>query len=93
VRLVHLHGGELQVRWTWLPCWMALNPKTKEVVGREMRDLALLNGLTTRDEDLDRLHDWVRDRFCGLFPAFSGLGEYLDALSAVGQAESASESA
>ena len=83
MRLVQIRDEALEVRWTWLPYWLAVNPKLKAEVEREMRDAVLLGGVTTSPEDLDGLHSFVRDRLCRLFPAFPGLSQYLDALRAV----------
>ena len=83
MRLVQFQEGMLEIRWTWLPYWLAVNPKLKLEVEREMKDAVLLNGLTPSDEDLDALHTYVRDRFTKTFPAFPGLGAYLDAITLV----------
>jgi hypothetical protein len=83
MRLVQLRDGALEIRWTWLPYWLAVNPKLKTLVEREMRDAALLGGVTTSEADLDGLHDFVLRRLSALFPAFPGLREHLDGLRLV----------
>jgi len=90
MRLVQVRDGVLEVRWTWLPYWLAVNPKLKSEIEREMRDAVLLGGVTAEDSDLDGLHIFVRDRLSGLFPAFKGLRDYLDALKAVDEPREAS---
>lgn len=90
MRLIHLRDGALEIRWTWLPYWLAVNPKLKTLVERELHDAVLLCGVTTSDRDLDAMHDWVRDRLCALFPAFQGLGAYLDGLRHLAEPHGAS---
>jgi hypothetical protein len=80
MRLVTNDAGVLRVRWTWLPLWLSLNGSLKHVVGRQLRDVALLNGVTTDEEDLEAMHHWFVTRVCALYPAFSGLETYLNAL-------------
>lgn len=82
MRLVQLRGGVLEIRWTWLPFWLAVNPKLKADLEREMRDAVLMCGVTTKDEDLDRLHDWAVKRLGAWFP-FPGIALYLDAIKNV----------
>ncbi len=91
MKLVTVSGGVLQIRWQWLPCWLALNPQTKHVVGRELTDRVLLGGVTTSDEDVEAMSEWVRKRYAALFPAFPGLEEYLEALERVEPQEEATE--
>ncbi len=93
MRLVSVQKGVLHIQWQWLPCWLALNPLTKDVVAQELMDRVLLGGVTTSEEDLDAMSQWVKERFCALFPAFDGLGDYLEALRHVRQAEEPSEAA
>lgn len=83
MRLVQVRDGVLEVRWTWLPYWLAVNPKLKSEVEREMRDAVLLGGVTAEEADLDGLHVFVRDRLQTLFPTFQGLALYLDAVTSV----------
>lgn len=83
MRLVQLRDGALEIRWTWLPYWLAVNPRLKQTVEREMRDASLLCGATTSEADLDGLHEFVLRRLHQLFPAFPGLREHLDSLRLV----------
>ena len=83
MRAVHVHGGVLEVRWTWLPFWLAVHPHLMGVVNREMRDRVLLGGVSTSDSDLDALHDFVVERIVQLFPAFDGLDAHLHALKGI----------
>lgn len=93
MRLIHLRDGALELRWTWLPYWLAVNPKLKTLVERELHDAVLLCGVTTSVADLDAMHDWVRERLCGLFPDFPGLREHLDGLRHISEPHSASYTA
>lgn len=77
MRLVHVHGGVLQIRWTWLPFWLAVHPQLMADVDRELRDCVLLGGVTTAEEDLEAMHEFVIRRVEAHFPAFEGLGTYL----------------
>lgn len=83
MRLVQMRDGALEIRWTWLPYWLAVNPKLKTTVERELRDAVLLGGVTTSPADLDGCHDFVARRLSALFPAFPGLREHLDGLRLV----------
>jgi hypothetical protein len=86
VRLVQDQDGVLEISWTWLPFWLAVNPKLKEQVEREMRDGCLMGGVTNSEEDMDALHDFVVMRLQELFPSYGGLSEYLDGLKYVQEA-------
>lgn len=80
MRLVHIRDGALEVRWTWLPYWIAVHPKLKSDLEDELRDAALLSGATTAEADLDAMHVFVRDRLVRMFPIFPGLSTFLDGL-------------
>lgn len=88
MRLVHERDGVIEVRWTWLPFWLATNPKLKEDLERELRDYGLINGITNSDSDLDVLHDFIVKRLQQHFP-FTGLSTFLDSLRHVETADSA----
>ena len=83
MRLVQIRDGALEIRWTWLPYWIAINPKLKTEIERELHDSVLLCGVSTSESDLDAMHDFVRERLVRLFSAFSGLDGYLDALKLI----------
>jgi len=83
MRLVQIRDGALEIRWTWLPYWLAVNPALKTTLEREMRDNVLLGGVTTSEADLDALHRFVMRRLGALFPAFPGLEGYLDGLQGI----------
>ena len=80
MRVVFLHQGVLSIRWPWLPFWLAINPILKEDIGQGLQDRVLLGGLTTSDDDLDAMHNWVLDRIEERFPAFDGLRAFLDGM-------------
>lgn len=82
MRIIHVHEGRLEIRWTWLPLWLASNPKLKSEVERQIRDACLVNGMTTSDNDLDALHRYTIKVLARTFP-IPGLGHLLDALREV----------
>lgn len=81
MRLVQIRDGALEIRWTWLPYWLAVNPRLKTELERELHDAVLLCGVTTAAHDLDAMHEWVIRRLQLLFPAFPGLQAYLDGIT------------
>lgn len=82
MRIIHMHEGRLEIRWTWLPLWLASNPKLKSEVERQIRDACLVNGMTTSDSDLDALHRHAIKILTRTFP-IPGLGRYLSAIKEV----------
>lgn len=90
MRLVQLHIVDpdnpvpaLEIRWTWLPFWLATNPKLQQDVGRLFQDAVLLNGVTPSDDDLDGLHRLVSRLIQRAFPAFDGLDQFLRGLEVI----------
>jgi flagellar biosynthesis/type III secretory pathway chaperone len=86
MKLVEAVGGAFEVRWTWLPFWLATNPKLKTVLEVEMKTLVALNGVTDSEEDLLAMHRHVARRLQELFPEFTGLQAYLESLETVNRA-------
>jgi len=86
VKFVQDNDGCLEITWSWLPFWLAVNPKLKEQVERELRDGVLMGGVTNSPEDMDAMHDFVVRRLQELFPSHVGLAEYLDGLKYVREA-------
>ncbi len=78
MRLVELIDGAFEVRWTWLPLWLATNPKLRTSLEGELKTLVALNGLTDTEADLDVLHRHVVRRMQELFPQVRGLDTFLD---------------
>jgi hypothetical protein len=83
MRIVDLIDGAFEVRWMWLPLWLAANPNIKNRLELELRTLVALNGVTDTEEDLDALHRHVVRRFQELFPGFPGLGTFLDGMRTI----------
>lgn len=83
MRLVQFREDMLEIRWTWLPYWLAVNPKLVSSVETDLADAVVINRLTNSEEDLQRMHVFVVKRLCKLFNAFKGLEAYLNALEAV----------
>jgi hypothetical protein len=86
VRLVEIIDGALELRWTWLPYWLATNGRLKKELDEEVRDAALLNAMLASPEHLNGLHAFVCRRIQARFPQMHGLGEALSALAAVDDA-------
>jgi hypothetical protein len=76
MRLVVLQDGQLELRWTWLPYWMAAGPALHGEVDALMRDVVLLNGMLPNEDSLDRIEKFVLFLLTRRFP-FKGLKEYL----------------
>lgn len=83
MKFVELIDGAFEIRWTWLPFWLATNPKLKTTLEGEMKTLIALNGVQDSEEDLAMLHRHVVHRLQEMFPAMSGLDVFLDGLRAV----------
>ena len=83
MRFVELIDGAFEVRWSWLPFWLATNPKLKASLEGELKTIVALNGVTDTDADLDLLHRHVVRRLQELFPGFKSLDIFLDGLRAV----------
>lgn len=83
MRLVQFREGMLEIRWTWMPYWLAVNPKLVSSVEVDLADVVVINGLTNSEDDLQRMHVFVVKRLCKLFKGFKGLDTYLDALGGV----------
>jgi hypothetical protein len=61
MRLVDNIDGALQVRFTWLPYWLASNRGLMFGLETWVRDVAVLNAVTTDERDLDALNALVVD--------------------------------
>lgn len=83
MRFVELVDGAFEVRWTWLPFWLATNPKLKTTLEGELKSIVALAGITASEADLDLMHAHVVRRLQELFPQMSGLREFLDGLRKV----------
>lgn len=80
MRIVELIDGAFEVRWTWLPLWLATNPKLRISLEGELKTIVALSGLTEAEADLDALHIHVVRRLQELFPQVKGLAEFLDGM-------------
>jgi hypothetical protein len=79
VRFVDFVDGRLEMRWTWLPFWLAAGPALHDELEVMIRDIVVLNGLPVTDDSLDRIHDLVVRLIARRF-RIGGLGEYLAAV-------------
>jgi hypothetical protein len=80
LRIIDLIDGSFEIRWMWLPFWLATHVKLKTNLELELRTLIAMNAITDTEEDLDALHRHVVRRIQETFPAFPGLGAHLDGL-------------
>lgn len=80
MRFVELIDGAFEIRWSWLPVWLATNPKLKTSLEGELKTVIALSGLTDSEADLDLLHDHVVRRLQELFPGMKGLDAFLNGL-------------
>lgn len=83
MNFVEVIDGAFEIRWTWLPFWLATNPKLKQSLEGELKVVVALNGLTDSPEDLARLHRHLLRRLQELFPAIKQLDTFLDGLREV----------
>lgn len=72
--------GAFEIRWTWLPFWLATNPKLKQTLEGEMKAIVALNGIRNVDEDLEKMHRHILRRITQLFPEMKGLDQFLDGM-------------
>lgn len=80
MRIVELIDGAFEIRWTWLPLWLATNPVLKTALETELRTIIAMNGVTDTAVDLDSLHDHVVRRLQEMFPGVKGLDSYLNGM-------------
>lgn len=59
MRLVELIEGKLELRWTWLPYWLAAGPALQRDIDTLMRDVVIMNGMPPTDDSLDRIEEFV----------------------------------
>ena len=83
MKLVEIVDGAFEIRWTWLPFWLATNPKLEQNLEGELKTLVALNGLTDSPDDIQLLHRHVVTRLQALFPSLHGLDAFLDGLQNV----------
>lgn len=82
MRLVGFQDGRLELRWTWLPYWLAAGPTLHSEIEALVRDVVIMNGMLPNDESLEKIEVFIiriiEKRF-----KIAGLGQYLRALSYV----------
>ena len=85
MRLVVVVDGAPELRWTWLPYWLAQSPALKRDVERLIQDAVVLNSVELTEEGLDRLSEFACKVLCRRFkiPALHTL------LSAMAEAQEA----
>lgn len=81
--LVADRDGVLEVNWSWLPFWLAINPYVKTILEVELKEFSLQNQMTNAEGDMLRLHTFLVRRIAETFPDHKGLDLYLSAISFV----------
>lgn len=82
MRLVAETDGVVEIRWTWLPFWLAMNPELVAALERDLR-AHIRVGEPLTDALLDSWHDRVVAAIEKKFPNFTGLSAFLNALKEV----------
>ncbi len=82
MRLVDLRDGALELRWTWLPYWIAAGPTLQGEVETILRDAVIINGMPPNEDSLSRIEAFVVRLLTRRFQ-IEGLGEYLLSLHLV----------
>lgn len=77
LRLVEVVDNHIEIRWTWMPYWIASNGKVVQELEKELKTFMAEERLSINAEGLDRLHTELCDRIQARFPAFYGLGDVL----------------
>jgi hypothetical protein len=85
VRLVDFRDGKLEVRWTWLPYWIAAGPQFLTEIERTMHDAIIINGMPPNEDSFERVENFLLRLIEGRF-RIEGLGDYLRALRFVREA-------
>lgn len=74
--------GVLEINYPWLPTWMGMNTKLVERLQEKLREAVC--GRPMNEQTMADAHELVRTTLCELYPAFTGLPEFLDAIRQVG---------
>ena len=80
---VEIIDGALELRWTWLPYWLATNGKLKQEIEDELRAAVSSNLLTDDPARMAELHSLVCKRIQERFPEMLGLEDALKAFERV----------
>lgn len=76
--LIVENDGVLEVRWSWLPFWIAMNPAVITSLDRFVQ-ARIAAGVT----DIPTLHADVISNLAEQFPGITGLARALDAIREV----------
>jgi len=85
MRLVDLRDGKLEIRWTWLPYWVAAGPSFMNELEQLMRDAVIINGMPHDEDSLERIERFLL-RVIDVRFRIEGLTDYLRALRFVREA-------
>lgn len=85
MRLVGFFEGRLELRWTWLPYWIAAGPILHDEIEALMRDVVIINGMLPTDDSLERIERLVLRTIERRFK-IEGLLQYLQGLRFIREA-------
>lgn len=85
MRFIEMVDGRLEVRWTWLPYWLAAGPALHNELEVLVRDIVVLNALPISESSLDRIHRLIVRLIARRF-RIGGLSEYLSGIQHVREA-------
>lgn len=71
--------NSIELRWSWMPYWLAVSPIFISEIESLVRDVIILNGVTGGDDLLERLENFVHQRIAERFE-IPGLVDYLQGL-------------
>jgi len=84
MRLIQLQEGKLELRWTWLPYWLAAGPALHNEIQAVMRDAVIINGMPPTEDSVVRIESFVLKMIERRFK-IEGLRAYLDGLQHVAE--------
>jgi hypothetical protein len=79
MRLVGFENGRMELRWTWLPYWLAAGPTLHSELERLIRDVVIINGMPPTEDSLVRIEAFIIKAIERRFK-IAGLAQYLQAL-------------
>lgn len=83
MNLVEVVDGAFELRWTWLPYWLATNGKLKQELETELKAAVASKEITDHPAHLAHLHNLVCKLIQSRFPQMEGLETALMSLKHV----------
>jgi hypothetical protein len=80
MRIVRYYKKSIELRWTWMPYWLAVSPIFINDIESLVKDAIVLNGVTGEEATLDKLEAFVHKQLAVTFP-IPGLVEYLKGMA------------